>query len=176
MAMDLRAPRIETGRLLLRAHRLEDFPAIRDMWRDPDVTKYIGGKPRPEEEVWIKFLRNAGFWAYFGYGFWIIEEKSSGAVAGEIGFGEFKRDISPPIKGEPEMGWALAAPFHGKGYGSEAARAAIAWADDAIDAARLSCMVDPDNAPSLRIAEKCGFNKTIETTYHGDRIWLLHRG
>ncbi len=176
MSADLKIPVIKTERLKLRAHRLEDFPAIRDMWRDPQVTRYIGGKPRPEEEVWLKFLRNAGFWTHFGYGYWVIEEKKSGAVVGETGFGEFKRDLSPPIKGEPEMGWALAAPFHGKGYASEAALAAVAWGDDHLGGARMSCIVSPENAPSIRIAEKCGFKKTGEAVYHGDDVLVFHRG
>ncbi len=168
-------PRVETKRLVLRGHALEDFPAIRDMWSHPGVTKYIGGKPRPEEECWLKFLRAAGFWAHLGYGYWIIEERDSGAVVGEVGFGDFKRDIDPPLRGAPEIGWALAAPFHGKGYGYEAARGAVDWGDANSIASPMSCIVDPANTPSIRIAEKCGFSEITRTAYHGDEVILFHR-
>ena len=176
MAIDLGVPTLETERLLLRAHRLEDFSAIRDMWRDPAVTKYIGGKPRPEEETWTKFMRAAGFWAHFGYGYWIIEEKATGVVLGETGFGEFKRAIEPPLTGEPEMGWAFAPSHHGKGYASEATLAAVNWGAANINAPRFWCMVDPRNTPSLRIAEKCGFKETRRAAYHGEELIILHRG
>ncbi len=168
-------PQLETARLRLRGHRLDDFPAIRAMWRDPAVTKYIDGKPRAEEECWLKFLRATGFWAHLGYGYWIIEEKASGAIVGETGFGDFKREMTPSLRGEPEIGWALAAPFHGKGYGYEAARAAVAWGDANKIPAPMSCIIGPENTASIRIAEKCGFIETARTTYHGDDIIVLHR-
>ena len=43
-----------------------------------------------------------------GFGFWALEEKATGAFAGEMGFAEFKREIDPPILGTPEIGWVLA--------------------------------------------------------------------
>jgi len=42
-------PTLETERLKLRAHRLEDFVHCAAMWADPEVTRYIGGKPYTEE-------------------------------------------------------------------------------------------------------------------------------
>ncbi len=168
-------PRIETERLILRGHRLDDFPAIRDMWADPVVTKYISGNPRPEEECWLKFLRATGFWVHLGYGYWIIEDKETGAVAGEAGFGDFKRAMTPSNGGEPEIGWSLAAQFHGRGYGSEAAAAAVAWGDEQKFDAPMSCIIDPGNAPSIRIAEKLGFIETTRASYHGEEVILFHR-
>ena len=176
MPLDLGVPALETERMRLRAHRLADFGQIREMWANPIVTKYIGGKPQTEEETWFKFLRVAGFWTHFGYGYWLIEDKASGAVVGEMGFGEFKRDITPSIKGEPEMGWSLAPAFHGKGYASEAAKAVIEWGDDNLSGKRMACIVDIRNVPSIRIAEKCGFIESCRTTYHGGETILFHRG
>ena len=37
-------PVIETERLILRGHRLDDFEGLAAMWADPEVTRYIGGK------------------------------------------------------------------------------------------------------------------------------------
>lgn len=169
-------PVLETDRLVLREHRLEDFPVLFEMWSDPVVTRLIGGKPRPKEEVWLKFLRVAGLWAHLGYGYWIVEERSSGATLGEIGFADFKRDLFPSIEGEPELGYAFAAAAHGKGYASEAARAVVAWGDHHFSTDdRMSCIISPENASSLRIAEKCGFRETARSAYHGDDVIILHR-
>ncbi|HEV7178226.1 MAG TPA: GNAT family N-acetyltransferase, partial [Candidatus Baltobacteraceae bacterium] len=122
--MDNTIPVIETDRLLLRAHRLDDFPASLAMWTDPIVVKHIGGVPSTEQASWFRLMRYLGQWPLLGFGYWAIEEKSSGAFAGDIGFADFKRDIQPSIAGVPELGWALPTPMHGKGYATEAARAA----------------------------------------------------
>ena len=170
------APVLKTDRLTLREHRLEDFPAIAAMWTDPAVTRHIGGKPRPKEVVWTNFLRAAGLWAHLGYGYWVVVERASGDLIGEAGFGDFKREIVPSIEGEPELGYVLASKAHGKGYGSEITRALVAWGDlHFSNDQRMSCIVDPENIASLRVAEKCGFRETARGTYQGDEIIILHR-
>ncbi len=172
---DSGVPVIETERLRLRGRGLDDFPFIRDMWREPEVVRLIGGKPLLEEESWTKFLRMLGHWPALGYGYWLVEERESGRVIGETGFAEFKRSIEPSLQGEPEIGWAFTSSAHGKGYASEAAQAAVAWGDQFLPGERMSCIIAPENAPSIRVAEKCGFETTAETTYHGDTVCLLHR-
>ncbi len=169
------APIVETERLRLRGRGLDDFAFINRMWSDPDVTKYIGGKPRPEEENWTKFLRMIGHWPVMGYGYWLVEEKDTGALVGEAGFGEFKREMTPSIKGEPELGYAFAGEAHGKGYATEAAMAVVSWGDTYFGTMRMSCIVDTENVASVRVAEKCGFEKTGTADYHGEEIVLLHR-
>ncbi|MEO1243870.1 MAG: GNAT family N-acetyltransferase [Pseudomonadota bacterium] len=169
------APVLETQRLRLRGRTLDDFSFINAMWADPEVTRYIGGKPRSEEDNWTKFLRMMGHWPAMGFGYWIVEEKDTGALLGEAGFGEFKRDMKPSIKGEPELGYAFAACAHGKGYGSETIAAVVAWGDEHLDGVRMSCIIDLENLASIRVAEKCGFVKTGRAIYHGDEILLLHR-
>ncbi len=169
------APILETQRLRLRGRGLDDFAFINAMWADPEVTKFIGGKPRPEEENWTKFLRMIGHWPVMGFGYWLVEEKDSGALVGEVGFGEFKREMTPSIKGEPELGYAFAAIAHGKGYATEAAIAAVKWGDENFGSMRMSCIVDPQNVASVRVAEKCGFVETGSTVYHGDDIKIFHR-
>src|ERR1700732_4909049 len=120
-------PILETERVRMRGHRLGDFDDCAAMWADPLVTRFIGGKPLSEEEAWAKLLRYVGHWSLLGFGFWGIEEKVSGGVVGELGCAYFKRDMAPPLGDVPELGWALAAGAHGKGYATEAVRAAVAW-------------------------------------------------
>ena len=168
-------PVLETARLRLRGRTLDDFAFIREMWADPLVTKFIGGEPKPEEDSWSKFLRMIGHWQALGFGYWIIEERETGALMGEAGFGDFRREMEPSLRGEPEIGWVLAPEAHGKGYATEAAQAAIAWGDDFFGPVRMSCIIEPGHAASIRVAEKCGFKETARTTYHGEDIVVLHR-
>ncbi len=87
---------IETARLALRRHRRDDLEACAAMWGDPIVTRHIGGKPFSVEEVWARLLRYAGHWSLMGFGYWVIEEKSSGRFVGEVGFSAGARRISAP--------------------------------------------------------------------------------
>jgi RimJ/RimL family protein N-acetyltransferase len=169
------APELVTARLVLRGHRLGDFADCASMWADPDVTRYISGRPVPREEAWMKLLRNVGHWSLRGFGFWVVRERGSGAFVGEVGLGEFKRDMVLTTEGVPEIGWVVAPAAHKKGFATEAARAALAWFDAQIGMPRTSCLIHPDNAPSLRVAAKCGYDETLRTTYKGQPVVLLHR-
>lgn len=171
----LDVPIVETARLRLRGRTLDDFPFFAEMWKDENVTRFIGGVPRPREDTWSKFLRTVGHWSLLGFSYWAVEEKATGALIGEVGFGEFKREIEPRIEGAPEIGWIIVPSAHGKGYAGEAAKAAVDWGDQFFKTGRMSCIIDPGNAPSIRVAEKCGFTKTGTGVYHGSEILILHR-
>jgi RimJ/RimL family protein N-acetyltransferase len=93
-----------------------------------------------------------------GFGYWALEEKSTGRFAGELGFANFRRDISASMRDVPELGWALASPFHGMGYATEAVRAAVAWGDAHFESTRTVCLIDPENLASIRVARKCGYD------------------
>lgn len=157
---------LETARLRLRGHRLDDFDDMVATWGDPDVTRFIGGKPSTREEVWSRLLRYAGHWSLLGYGMWAVVDKDTGAYAGDIGFLEAKRDIVPTLEGMPEAGWVLAPRAHGKGYGTEAVCAALTWGEAHFGKRRTCCIVAPENKASIRVAQKAGFVAWRNTTYH----------
>lgn len=168
-------PTIETERLILRHHRREDFDHCAAMWGNPEVVRYIGGKPFTREEVWARLLRYAGHWAWLGFGFWAMEEKSTGGFAGELGFAEFMRDLDPPIVGTPEIGWVLSPHAQGKGYATEAVRAAVAWGDAKFNGARTVCLIAPENTASIRVAQKCGYREAGGVSYHKQPTLLFDR-
>lgn len=162
------APELLTDRLRLRAHTVSDFNQVAAMWADPDVTRFIGGKPQTREEAWGRLLRYAGMWALTGKGFWVIEDRTTRAWLGEVGVMEAQRAMDPPFApDESEVGWSLLPSSQGKGYAQEAVVAAMAWADRTLKPSRLVCIINPDNAPSIRLAGKLGFRERTRTTYHG---------
>jgi len=159
------APTLETERLVLRTHSAADFADSVALWTDPEVTRFIGERPFTQEEIWARLVRYVGHWALLGYGYWAVTEKESGRFLGEVGFADFKRNIEPSFEGMPEAGWVLAAHAQGRGYATEAMRAAIAWGDAHFEAARTVCIIAPDNRPSIRVAETCGYREVLRTRY-----------
>lgn len=156
---------IDTERLALRRHRKDDFGDCAAMWADPEVTRYIGGRPLSEQEAWAKLCCNVGHWELNGFGYWVVHERASGRFVGEVGFADHKRDVVPSLGGVPEGGWVLATWAHGRGYATEAVRAAVAWADARWP--QTACIIDPGNAASERVAEKCGYTRSAAALYKG---------
>jgi len=169
------APLIETPRLLLRRHKIDDYESSAAMWADEVVTRHIGGRPSTRPQTWGRVLNYAGLWAMLGYGYWAIEERASGAFVGEIGFADFKRDIAQSMRDAPEIGWALVPTAHGKGYATEAVLAVNAWGDANLESARTVCMITPENIASIRVAEKCGFTQFDSSSYNDQPVLFFER-
>ena len=168
-------PTLETERLILRAHRVDDFEPLAAMWADPIVVRYIGGTPSNDQASWARLLRYAGHWALLGFGFWALEEKASGRFAGELGFMNFERTIDPPIGKTPEGGWVLPPWAHGRGFATEGMKAAIAWLEARSGPSRMVCLINSENAASMHVARKCGFREWTRTTYEGHSAALFER-
>lgn len=168
-------PAVETPRLVLRGRTLADFPEYAAMWAAPEVARYTTINPLNAEDAWIKFTRMEGLWALTGYGFWLVEEKATGAVIGEIGLADFKRAITPSLDGMPEFGWVLAPSAHGRGYAKEAVAAALCWGERKFPGATFSCIIDPANAASISVAEAHGFRRTAIAPYRGVDIGIYQR-
>ncbi|WP_051062425.1 GNAT family N-acetyltransferase [Ilumatobacter nonamiensis] len=65
--------------------------------------------------------------------------------------------------GAIEVGYWVAPSHRGRGHAANALRAAREWAVADLGADRLTSYIDPDNAPSLRTAQRAGLEQ--ETTY-----------
>lgn len=165
-------PVLTTDRLILTVHRPADLDALAAMWAHPAVFERIGGVARSREEVWIRLLRSIGQWQAFDYGSWVARDRAGGLV-GEVGLLESRRAIDPPLA-LPEMGWALAPAAHGQGYAGEALAAVFAWTQ-AQGIARTTCIIDPGNAPSLRLAARLGYGLVRDADYKGRTIHVFER-
>jgi RimJ/RimL family protein N-acetyltransferase len=167
-------PQLETERLILRGYRLNDFPHCLALWSDPEVTRFIGGKPSTEEETWARFVRYVGQWSLMGFGSFATFERSSGRFVGEIGVFEARRALAPSFAGAPEAGWALVPEFHRRGLACEGLAAVLAWCDvQAVP--RTVCMIDPGNNASRKVALGAGFKPFADATYRDAPVTLFER-
>ena len=169
------APRIETERLTLRGFRAGDLDAHAATLGDHDVMRHIGGSPVNREDSWRRLLMGIGMWATIGIGPWAVELKSDGRMIGHCGFFQFIRDMQPLILGEPEMGWIFDRSVHGQGIAFEACQAALAWADEALKAQSYPAIIDFENTPSMKLAERLGFVRQDDAVYRGEGIAFFRR-
>lgn len=170
------APLLETSRLKLRAFRPDDFEVYAAIWTEPAVTRFIGsGDPMPREVTWSRFLRHVGMWRYLGFGYFALEDKTSGRLIGAAGFQDLHRDLTPSIEGTMEAGWVLGGAAQGKGLAEEAMRALLAWADAAHADKRVTCIIRPDHAASIHVTGKLGFVAFGRCDYFGHEVVLFER-
>jgi RimJ/RimL family protein N-acetyltransferase len=141
---------LETDRLILRMWQENDFDSYARICADPDVMRYLGGKVLSRAEAWRHMALMIGHWHLRGYGHWAVEEKETGTFAGRIGF--FNPDGWPGF----EIGWTLGREFWGKGYATEGARRALAYAFDELGKKHVISLIHPENLASIRVAERLG--------------------
>lgn len=169
------APRLETERLVLRPHRVDDFPDCATMWLNPTVVKYTIGTESPPQRSWLRLLAYCGHWQLLGFGYWAVESKSTGRYIGELGFADFHRDFVPTINGIPEIGWVLHPEVHGRGYATEALRKVIEWGDTHLRVSRTVCIIHRDNEASIRLARKLGYITELRAATAENPDMLLAR-
>ena len=63
------------------------------------------------------------------------------------------------------MGWVLSGKVHGQGYARETVTAALDWGRRNLTADKVFCIIDAENADSIRVADRFGFQETARTTY-----------
>ncbi len=145
------------------------------MWAEPDVVRFISGKPTTRAECWARFLRYVGHWEALGFGYWVVTNKATGAFLGEVGFADFQRNITPSFDGMPEAGWVMTPAAQGKGLAQEAMQCILKWADATLTMQHYVCMISPEHHASIRLAEKLGFGDKTLAHYLGAPVVTLKR-
>ena len=161
------APTLETGRLRLRGHRVEDFDRFAELLASPR-SKFVNG-PMSRGDAWRMFAADVGQWVLLGFGAWAIERREDGACVGQVGLN------LPADYPERELGWRLWEGFEGQGYALEAALRARAFAYDTLGWKTVVSYIDPENGPSRRLAERMGASPDPDAESPGDDPCLVYR-
>jgi ribosomal-protein-alanine N-acetyltransferase len=144
-------PSISTPRLLLRPWTLEDGEAWFNILQEPDILRYFPNPNPParfKADAYIK--HHLTHWMHNGYGHWAIVTPEDGRVIGWNGL-EYLTEL-----GEVEVAYLLTKRVWGRGYASEAARAAIRFGFETAGLSAIIGLVHPDNIASIRVLQKCG--------------------
>ncbi len=139
---------IETERLILRVPTLDDLDRWAEFMADPVATRYIGGV-QPRTMAWRSLMVAVGAWTLTGISAFSVIDRG-GRWVGRVG--PWQPDGWPGR----EVGWGLHPDAQGKGYGIEAATAAIDYAFNVLDWDKVIHCIDPNNLPSQLLAKKLG--------------------
>jgi RimJ/RimL family protein N-acetyltransferase len=133
------------------------------MDNDPGVMRNINkGIVKTPEETWENIRRVQTRWQKYGFSWWAIREKSSGAIIGAACLQHLANVEGAPL----EIGWRLVPKQNGKGYATEAAKAIIDFASEQIGSTYLVAVADPENIPSQRVMQRLGMTyKALEQHY-----------
>lgn len=163
---------LQTERLTLRMLCDADLDGYAEMFADPEVMRYIGDGTTGDRTVaWRNLAMMVGHWTLRGYGLWAAEERASGAFVGRVGC--WNPEGWPGF----EIGWMLRRSYWGRGYATEAARAALRFAFAELDQPHVISLIHPDNAASIRVAQRLGERLAGDTEIHGKpaRIYRITR-
>lgn len=161
---------LETERLLLRWLCEDDFEQYAGICRDPEVMRFLGGQVLTDIEVWRQMAYFMGHWYFRGYGVWAVEEKSTGNLIGRIGF------LNPIGWPAFELGWTLTRESWGKGYATEGARRALAYAFTEMGRGHVISLIAPDNVASIRVADRLGEQVEGKTEVLGKEVLIYGIG
>lgn len=167
-------PVVETERLKLRQWRAADVAPNTAMLSDPGTARFIAADGKPVTDPFVGW-RNAaimsGHWILHGVGMFVVEEKTTGKFVGRVG------PWFPPGWPGFEVGWGIGREFRGKGYASEAARAAIDWSFATFELDRIIHCIDRENSASQAVAQRLGAEKQQEYDLFGHLadIWVTDR-
>jgi ribosomal-protein-alanine N-acetyltransferase len=152
---------IRTERLLLRPARPDDAEAMFEILSDPEAMRYWSTQPHESVDRtrdWI--ARMIASHAKGWHGDFLVEHE--GRLVGNAGYSH-----------APEVGFIIRRDCWGRGFGREAASAAIAYGFETLDLPAVTADVDPRNAASLALLESLGFARTgfAERTFYVGGQW-----
>jgi RimJ/RimL family protein N-acetyltransferase len=147
---------IKTERLTLRPFQAEDAPALNQIANQDYVLKWM-----PD---WESSIEDTERLIQYFTAQYPLASKTVAKVAfavvlkdsiiGMVGIGN-KEEVDNDI----EIAYFISKDYSGKGYITEAAKAASRWALLNLKMDYLIAIVDTENYPSQRVVEKCGFKK-----------------
>lgn len=159
---------IDTLRLRLRPWWDDDFARMAEIHADPETMQLLGGPmDRAASDAWI--ARQMVHYGREGFCFWAVE--ACGGVApliGAVGLLRMRADM--PMAGAVEVGWRIGRKFWGRGYATEAARAALTDGFTNIGTPEIIAFTVPHNARSRALMERLGMRRDEAADFDHPRI------
>jgi ribosomal-protein-alanine N-acetyltransferase len=139
----------ETERLILRDHEPQDLDDYCAMEMDPEVRRFVGGRPRTRADAKARFRRLRG---KTRLPFCAMVLKAENRYIGRCG-------LHPMPEGQVGLGFYIVRSHWGRGLATEAAQAFVDYGFRELKLQRIVSSVEVGNDASVRVLEKLGFKR-----------------
>jgi RimJ/RimL family protein N-acetyltransferase len=152
-------PVLTTNRLELWQPQASDLADLFELTRDDETRKFLGGFEPSHSDSFARLYRNAGSWAFHGYGVFMVRFKDAPRIVGSCGIFRSHRGFGAQagLDDVAEAGWIVHRDHWGNGLAREAMEAALAWFDATHGRQRIACMIEEGHAASDKLARQLGF-------------------
>jgi RimJ/RimL family protein N-acetyltransferase len=161
---------IRTERLTLRTWRESDRGQFATLNSSPEIMADLGG-PLSRKASDAKFDRYIAAFARYGLCRWALED-GDGDFLGYVGI--MPSRANHPLGPHFDVGWRLMRAAWGKGYATEAARAALGDAFERIGLTEALVYTSADNARSLAVIARLNLQRAAALDYSealGESEW-----
>lgn len=153
---------METERTVLRPFESADAEAAFAWFGHPVVMRFTPGGPDTSiAQTEARLARYREHQVAHGFSKWIVLDRGTELPTGDSGLLVLAEGDSI------DLGFRLAQPYWGQGLATEVGSAWVQVAFDELHLQRLTAMVHPENAGSIRVLAKLGFGKDRRDTVMG---------
>lgn len=134
---------------------------------DPQVMRYITGKPDTREDTVAGIARIKARWVSLGYSWWSFIELATNEIIGAGCIQHLGQDTANPL----EIGWRLRPDKWQQGFASEAAHSMATYAFETLGTDLLCAVCAQENIASAHVMKKLGMRyRGIERWYEVDDV------
>jgi ribosomal-protein-alanine N-acetyltransferase len=153
-------------RLTLRYARVDDAPALYELGRDPEVSRWFSWGPYTDPQQAADFIARMAEQRDAGERLEFVIADEDDRPLGITGLSEFSQRDRRAVVGT----W-LGRPYWGSGTNSESKALVLALGFRTLELQRISAYAHPENTRSLRALERLGFADEGVL-----KAWHLHEG
>jgi RimJ/RimL family protein N-acetyltransferase len=165
---------LTTERLELWRPQASDFDGLNAINTDPRTLTYLGNWSPNRADTFARLTRNAGSWALWGYGTFMVRRRGLPQIVANIGVFRSYRGFAHGLDDVPEAGWIVHPDHWGQGIASEAMEAVMPWFDEVHGKQRVACMIEAGHVASKRVAAQLGFVEYARHQQDGERPLVLY--
>jgi RimJ/RimL family protein N-acetyltransferase len=154
-----------TQRLLLRPFRERDLEVVFALHSDPETTPFrITGPMRSLDDARALLTVWLDDWAQRGVGYWAVARREAPGVVVGVGGVRHKELEGKPVL---NLAYRLDPSTWGTGFATEVSRAALDLARVHFPGTPVVAVIHPENAASIRVAERLGMRVDRVIAYEG---------
>lgn len=166
---------LETKRLILRPFEPSDVQAAFGWFGDPNVMRFVPRGPDSViEQTRERIAKYREHQIAYGFSKWIVLDRLTHTPIGDSGLLN-TQFFHPLDDGWIDLGFRFAQPYWGRGLATEVANAWVDAAFNQVHLERLTAIVHPENAASLRVLAKFNFGEERRDIIFGMDAIILTR-